>query len=71
MLQELFFNDTYTGPRFTYGLTYRPVDAGQIPDGWIIWSDKPHKSYPSFGTIDYPFELSKSQIKSFGLELAK
>lgn len=60
------YNDTYVGPRFTYGLTYRPLAQSQIPNGWIIWSDKKHKDF-KFGTVDYPFELSAKEIKSFEL----
>lgn len=51
-----FFDDTYTGPRWIYGLTYRPLSGRNIPDGWIIWSNRPHTSY-QFGTVDYPARL--------------
>ena len=50
------WDDTYTGPRYTYGLTYRPLGYAQVPAGWIIKSDRPHPDF-RFGTIDYPFRL--------------
>lgn len=64
------FNDTYNGPRFTYGLQYRPLAQAQVPDGWIIWSDREHEDYP-FGVIDYPFELEPEKAKSFEMILVK
>ncbi len=60
------YNDTYNGPRYTYGLNYRPLAQSQVPDGWIIWSDEEHEDF-KFGTVDYPFELASDQIKSFEL----
>lgn len=47
------YNDDYKGPRWTYGLSYRPVGMAMVPDGYIIWSDKEHTKY-RFGTLDYP-----------------
>ena len=64
------YDDTYTGIRFTYGLNYRPLAQSQVPDGWIIWSDKEHKDF-KFGTVDYPFEIPADKIKSFELTLIK
>ena len=63
---ETLFDDTYTGPRWTYGLTYRPLASAQVPDGWILWSERNHPDFPH-GTADYPFELSDRQVKSFEL----
>lgn len=60
------YDDTYNGLRYTYGLSYRPLAQSQVPDGWIIWSDKKHNDF-KFGTADYPFELTSEQIKSFEL----
>mgnify|MGYP001602228867 FL=1 len=61
------FDDTYKGPRFKYGLQYRPVGYANIPDGWIINSDHPHKDFFKFGTIEYPYELGQAEIDSFQL----
>ena len=63
------FDDDYKGERFTYGLQYRPFDLGSIPRGFIIGTldqdnnERPHQ----FGTIQYPFELTDQQVKSFEL----
>lgn len=64
---DLVFNDTYEGPRFTYGLQYRPAAAYNIPDGRIIWADKPHPKFPRFGTVQYPRQLSEQEVKGFEL----
>lgn len=63
---DILYDDEYGGPRFTYGLTYRPLDYGSIPDGWIVFSDRIHPDF-YFGTIDYPFELPERLVKSFQL----
>lgn len=62
------FDDTYTGDRYTYGLTYRPVGGSNIPEGWIIWSDRPSTVF-AHGTIDYPAELPASKVEHFQLTL--
>ena len=55
------FDDRYNGPRWTYGLRYRPIDAASIPQDYILWSDRAHPHYSQFGTIDYPRELSPDE----------
>lgn len=67
MADQVVFDDTYQGDRFTYGLKFRPVGKAQVPDGWIIWSDKDHKDFPH-GTVDYPFEINAEIAKSFEME---
>lgn len=62
----LHFDDTYTGPRFTYGLTYRPPRFANVPDGWIVDSERPHPDF-RHGTIAYPEPLTDRQIESFQL----
>lgn len=52
------FDDTYDGPRWTYGLKFRPVSYANVPDGWIIHSGQEHPDF-KFGTIDYPFDLGE------------
>lgn len=61
------FDDTYTGKRYTYGLTYRPLGFANVPDGWIIFSNKPHPNY-TFGTVDYPLSLEKVVQEQYQLE---
>lgn len=63
------FHDTYRGPRYTYGLTYRPVARFNIPDGWIIGSQGQHPNFKNFGTIDYPARLSDQEARRYELVL--
>ena len=55
------FDDTYTGPRWTYGCSYRPPGYAQIPDGWLIGSDRPHPDF-EHGTIQFPRRLSEREL---------
>lgn len=68
MTTELLWDSTYTGPRWTYGLTYRPAGYAQVPDGYILFTARPHPDF-RFGTIDYPIELSASKAHNFELIL--
>ena len=68
MAGDLVWDSEYKGPRWQYGLTYRPATYAQVPDGYIIWSGKPHPGY-AHGTIDYPFRLSDGQVERFELTL--
>ena len=65
------FDDEYTGPRFTYGLTLRPLARFHIPDGWIIDSDKYDKDFPRYGIVDYPVELTAEQLYRYDLVFVK
>ena len=60
------FDDEYTGPRWTYGVTIRPVARFNIPEGWIVDSQKENKKY-RFGTVDYPFELSQDDLTHYDM----
>lgn len=66
-LADLLFDDTYQGPRFVYGLVHRPVSTYNLPDGFILRSQRAHPSYPAFGTIAYPRELSESETAHYSL----
>lgn len=66
MRATLYFDADYTGTRYTYGLTYRPIGKGQVPDGWIIGSDRKHPTY-AHGTVDYPAPLAPAQLDAFQL----
>mgnify|MGYP001561317159 CR=1 FL=1 len=61
------YDDEYTGPRWRYGITYRPVDLSGVPPGFIVGSHRPDQRFPRFGTIAYPRELSAREIKQFEL----
>lgn len=69
MPRELLFDDTYFGPRWRYGLVYRPLVTGKanVPPGWIIQSNRPHPGF-NHGTVDFPFELTTKQVKQYELE---
>lgn len=60
------FDEDYKGPRYTYGLMNRPAGYAQIPEGWIVGSQREHP-YFHHGSIDYPFELPEAQVTSFEL----
>ena len=71
-MAEILFDDSYKGPRFTYGLQYRPLTGiGNVPDGFIIFSDRPHPDFKNFGTVDYPRELTQAEINGFQLVRVK
>jgi hypothetical protein len=64
------YDDTSAGPRWTYGLTSRPLGSAQVPAGWIIGSDRPHPRY-RFGTVDYAAPVPPEQAERFELELVR
>lgn len=66
-MKAILFDTDYKGPRFSYGCWYRPPGYAQIPDGWIVGSDRPHPDYPH-GTIDYPRELTSEEVERYQLE---
>lgn len=68
-MSAMLYNDTYTGPRWRYGLIFRPMAGCHVPKGWIVWSDKKDPAY-RWGTVDYPFELPADQVAAFELEFA-
>ena len=69
-MNALFYSDTYTGPRWTYGLTLRPVASVHLPKGWIVLSGKPHADF-RYGTIDFPRELTAAEIDNFDLQFVQ
>jgi hypothetical protein len=62
----LLFDDEYTGPRWRYGLTFRPLASASVPAGWIIGSDRPHPDF-RHGTADWPRALSAAELTTFEL----
>lgn len=66
------FDDTYTGPRWRYGLTLRPLaqNGNSLVGDWITLSDRRSRD-PRFphGTADWPRELLPEQAKHHGLVL--
>lgn len=65
-MEKLIYNDEYTGPRYRYGLYYRPLSTGTVPRGFIINSDREHSVF-RHGTIDYPKQLTEQQISDYEL----
>jgi len=66
---DCVFSNTYNGPRFTYGLRYRPMQIGAQPKGFIIGSvvDDPLGRY-TFGTVQYPRELTVEECAAYEME---
>jgi hypothetical protein len=68
-MTDYVYSDTYTGPRYTYGLRYRPMQIGAQPKGFIIGSVVPGPlGRHTFGTVQYPFELTPEQCRSYEIE---
>lgn len=67
-MSNVVFNDSYVGPRWTYGLTYRPAGYASVPNGWVLGSVRPHEDF-RHGIIDYPFELPDKDVNSYELTL--
>lgn len=64
------WDDTYKGPRWTYGLRYRPLGYGTAPQDYIIHSDRTSAEF-RFGTIDYPRELTEAEVAAYQLEIVQ
>lgn len=67
MKTVLLFDDTYTGPRWTYGLALRPFAYAQVPEGAIVFSLRTHPAY-RYGTVQYPFPLDAAVCRQMNLE---
>ena len=67
--QTFVVDEEYTGPRWTYGLKFRPMMMGGQSKGFIIGSERVNQAW-RFGTVQYPRELTAEELYSFELELA-
>lgn len=66
--RDILYDDTYTGPRWRYGLQYRPlVTRGGAPDDFITFSDRSDPAFRLFGTVEYPRELTAEEVASYQL----
>lgn len=64
------FDDTYTGPRWTYGSIWRPfTHMFHAFDGFILWSDKPSSDYHTFGTMQTCKPIPAEQAATWGMIL--
>lgn len=64
------FDDTYIGPRWRYGLQYRPLlSGGAVPPGHITWSDRASTDprFRLYGTVDFPRELTQHEVEAYQL----
>jgi hypothetical protein len=64
--RPLCYDDTYTGPRWAYGLTYRPLSSSNVPRDWIVFSDRPHPDF-RHGTVAYARALTPQEISAYQL----
>lgn len=64
---KIVFDKDYSGPRYRYGMRNRPLQTGAQPKGWIVDSNRSHPDFKAFGTIDYPFPLTKEELYSYEL----
>lgn len=60
------YDDEYNGPRWRYGLNYRPANYGAVPNGYIVFSDRPDQRF-NFGTLDYPTQLREEEVRGYEL----
>lgn len=60
------WDDSYDGPRWTYGLTNRPLGIAHVPKGWILKSDRAHPRF-RHGTVQYPRQLRRNELEGFEL----
>jgi hypothetical protein len=64
------YDDTYTGPRWTYGSIWRPfTNMFGYFDGFILWSDKPSADYPTFGTMQTCKPIPPESAANWGMIL--
>lgn len=68
-MNDRIFTADYTGTRYTYGLRNRPLCMGTAPKGYIIGSDGPPAGRSSWGTIQYPRQLTPDEIYDYELEI--
>lgn len=67
-MAKTIWTDEYTGPRWTYGLTYRPLATAHVPEGWIIDLGRavPAQGF-AFGIVEYPRELTEREVANYEL----
>ena len=66
METQFLFDDEYFGPRYRYGLQFRPISPGSVPKGFIIHSDRPSDDF-RHGTLDYQVKLPDDRVANFEL----
>lgn len=70
-MADLLFDDTYTGPRWRYGLQHRPISSyfgmASLPAP-ILFTHRPSDD-PRFphGTAEWPCQIPADQAAQLGL----
>jgi hypothetical protein len=70
----MLWDEDYHGPRWRYGMRYR--DFSQLPfslqgEAVVQVGGRKHPNYPSFGTVDFPRELTKDEARKTELEFVE
>lgn len=60
-------DEEYEGPRWTYGLKFRPMMMGAQPKGHVIGSERDHPDW-RYGTVQYPRALTDEEMYNFELK---
>jgi len=68
-MKPIVYDDTYTGPRWTYGAQLRPFLSIFGYQDFIIWSDRPHPDFPTFGTMQTTEPIPSRAAEGWGLIL--
>jgi hypothetical protein len=64
------WSDQYHGPRWRYGLVYRPLTADAfLPRDFILGSQGPATAAYPHGSVDYPYRLPDAVVKGHELVL--
>lgn len=70
-IRKALYDDTYTGPRWRYGLEHRPLANYfnlSFPDP-ILFSDRPDPRFRYYGTADWPCEIPEEEARHHSLVL--
>jgi hypothetical protein len=65
------YDDSYSGPRWRYGLLHRPLANYfnlSFPDP-ILFSDRPDPRFPYYGTAEWPCEIPEEEAWHHSLVL--
>ncbi len=65
-MNATLYDDDYTGPRWAYLLTHRPLMIGTLPRDVIVGSLRPDPTY-GFGRIEYARELTAEEVDRYEL----
>lgn len=73
-VRPTLYDDTYTGPRWRYGLEHRPLtnyfNVGSFPDP-ILFSNRPDPRFPYHGTAEWPCRIPIEEARHHSLVLVE